>query len=324
MDDIAFDILANTLEMTMETPEGDGDSAEEKSKKGKKRKSEEVFEAPSDKKIKEEPQDEIELSGEPVFSSAPAPLSVLKAELKKKEVSKVKTSYKKSKSTTNDPVVKKLICSYCKKIFPSRPDFNTHMAVDHPDILSKHNTGSAKITKTRVEPVKKQEIKSMGRSVKITHIPSVKDKGATVIKIEKEDEAPVQEAEMIMKSIPKSTRIIFTPVAGVTAGNSSSKLTVKPKTINANLGKGVKITQIASKDTKVATSTIKSLKITPVSSKSVTITSTPPSPSSSNPAKKLLCSYCKSVFTTRPDFNQHIINDHPELSTKVKSFSFCL
>merc|ERR1719193_1446222 len=68
-------ILENSLEMTMETPEqelqlpsGPSDDAVD----------------PTEKKIKEEPQDEIQLSGEPVFSTTTAPLNILKAELKMK------------------------------------------------------------------------------------------------------------------------------------------------------------------------------------------------------------------------------------------------
>ena len=31
-------------------------------------------------------------------------------------------------------------CTYCKKVFPSRPDVNNHMVADHPDIIVHINT----------------------------------------------------------------------------------------------------------------------------------------------------------------------------------------
>jgi len=237
------------------------------------------------------------------------------------------------KRTKNEPnnVAKKLICSYCKQVFPSRPDFNDHMAADHPEILAKHNNPAANKNKVQVVPKKKGDVKSVSRSVKITHIPgSAAGKDVKTIKLEK---VPVKEEEIIMKSIPKSTRIIFTPVDGdgktpskpASSGPSSTMFTpnvgkgVKITQIGAGdvkvPGKGVKITQLGNKDVKV-TNISKSVKITPASSKSVTITATSET-STAHPVKKLLCTYCKSVFLSRPDFNKHIFDDHPEISTST-------
>jgi len=401
MDDIAFNILANTLEMTMETPEEEVNLPQEEEEapeveqkpsiekiiiNNKKRKSEDTLVDsldPALKKIKEEPQDEIELSGEPVFSSTPAPLSVLKAELKKKdEVKKTTQNNRKSKSREyNYPnVAKKLICSYCKQIFPSRPDFNDHMAADHPDILAKHSNNAAIVNRNKkvvsdskenveikstsnkvvvtdpkikseikptikkivesqksseikstskkmvVESKKSSEIKSISKSVKITHIPCPTKTDAVI----KKEKVEVKDEEIIMNSIPKSTRIIFTPVSGDGKPLLKPASPVTPKFSTPNIGKGVKITQIGANETKLVAG--KGVKITQVKSedekepklnKSVKITPATPSnvpvPTNSeslktNPVKKLLCTYCKGMFLSRPEFNKHILEDHPDIS----------
>jgi len=496
MDDIAFNILANTLEMTMETPADESNPTQETSSDepapNNKRKNdgclvsedltvkkikeepldENILESslemtmetpeqelqlpsgplddavdPTEQKIKEEPQDEIQLSGEPVFSTTPAPLTVLKAELKKKKEIKTEKDdskvgrkprvkeYKPRNKEYNYPnVAKKLICSYCKQIFPSRPEFNDHMAADHPDILSKHNSNNMN-TQTKVvennvnlkskvvsnsikskmviDSKKDSNVKSISRSVKITHVPGP-SKVETVVKTEKDvkqvikTEKDVKEEEIIMNSIPKSTRIIFTPVSADGSPLSKPVPIEKSKTISTpNVGRGVRITQIGSNDTKVITGKgvkitqlsgqeiketklHKSVKITPASgasaaspepsktnsskklltpaSSKIDITTTaspkqsktnaskklltpasskldstkiaspkhskkPLSPTSSksgiltpltessktNPTKKLLCTYCKKVFLTRPDFNKHILEDHPDISNSSTS-----
>jgi len=421
-------ILENSLEMTMETPEqelqlpsGPSDDAVD----------------PTEKKIKEEPQDEIQLSGEPVFSTTTAPLNILKAELKMKKDIKIEKDdskvgrkprvkeYKPRNKEYNYPnVAKKLICSYCKQIFPSRPEFNDHMAADHPDILSKHNSNNTNTqikvvenkvnfkskfvsntntnkAKTVIESKKDANIKSISRSVKITHVPGP-SKTETVVKTEKDlkqvikTEKDSKEEEIIMNSIPKSTRIIFTPVSADGSPLSKPVPVEKSKISTPGVGRGVRITQIGSNESKVITGKgvkitqlcdqeskdtklHKSVKITPASiastaspepskklpispsskiditttaspkqsktnplkklltpasskasskhskeqlsptsSKSATITPLPES-SKTNPTKKLLCTYCKRVFLTRPDFNKHILEDHPDISNSSTS-----
>jgi len=43
----------------------------------------------------------------------------------------------KNKRGKADPVVKKLICSHCKRIFPSRPNFNKHIEEVHLKLSKK-------------------------------------------------------------------------------------------------------------------------------------------------------------------------------------------
>ena len=43
----------------------------------------------------------------------------------------------KNKRGKTDPIVKKLICSHCKRIFPSRPDFNKHIEEVHLELSKK-------------------------------------------------------------------------------------------------------------------------------------------------------------------------------------------
>ena len=38
-----------------------------------------------------------------------------------------------------DPAVKKLICSHCKRILPTRPDFNKHIEEAHPELSKKRS-----------------------------------------------------------------------------------------------------------------------------------------------------------------------------------------
>jgi len=490
MDDIAFNILANTLEMTMETPEdesnltkevsNDEPSSDEPAPNNKRKNDdcsvsedlavkkikeepldENILENslemtmetpeqelqlpsglsddavdPTEKKIKEEPQDEIQLSGEPVFSTTPAPLTVLKAELKKKKDIKTEKDdskvgrkprvkeYKPRNKEYNYPnVAKKLICSYCKQIFPSRPEFNDHMAADHPDILSKHNSNNTNTQTKVVENLKSKfvsntntmkakkvidskkdsNVKSISRSVKITHVPGPSVKTEKDVKQVIKTEKDVKEEEIIMNSIPKSTRIIFTPVSADGSPLSKSVPVEKSKISTPSVGRGVRITQIGSNESKVITGKgvkitqlggldsketklHKSVKITPASAAStaspepsktktnsskklptspsskidITTTASPKqsktnpsnkllipasstasskhskkqlSPTSSksailtplsesskaNPTKKLLCTYCKRVFLTRPDFNKHILEDHPDISNSSTS-----
>ena len=68
-------ILENTLEMRIETREEEFQLPPEHT----------AVIDPAGKKIKEEPQNKIELFGEPVFPSTPAPLSGLKAENEKEK-----------------------------------------------------------------------------------------------------------------------------------------------------------------------------------------------------------------------------------------------
>ena len=62
----------------------------------------------SKKRKSDEPSDSFELKGSTLLSNVPAPPNALKAQTKE-------NGKEKNKRGRANPVVKKLICSYCKK-----------------------------------------------------------------------------------------------------------------------------------------------------------------------------------------------------------------
>jgi len=249
MDDIAFEVLANHLDVSV------------------------VNDPISVSTVKELVADE---------ESRSVPEVQAKANRKRQRVRKTKTEKgdpKKIKSEPKSQPVQKLICTYCKKMFPSRPDFNDHIAKDHPPQNTQRNpvneVSSKVIIKKEPSPdilVESQITKSLGKYVKITHIPG--DDGTKPKTFEQSD--PIA----LNKSLPKFTKIMFTPV-------QSSNLPYKmppgpPGPRGGPPGPPGPSTPL------------------------------PPGPpgSGSTVAKKLACSLCRSVFLSRPEFQAHMEDVH--------------
>jgi len=284
MDDIAFDILAKSLdgppvdddvkmEGENENPKtgasGNGDSkpvvkSNNKTKRGRKSLKENI----QSKKIR---TDEKKI--DPELKSQPPPL--------------------------------KLICTYCKQVFPSRPDFNLHIAQDHPPQAAAANKSSIKQVTVKKEPsqssspdimVGSQVTKALGKSIKITHIP--------VNGISK-PVAAQPDTLALTNALPKSTRIMFTPP--VTRKAQPVKMPPGPPG-PPGPGSSLNITKLPGPPGP------------PGPGSSLNITKLPGPPGPPGPvaiAKKLACSLCKNVFLSKPEFQEHMENAHLNKS-KIK------
>jgi len=390
MDDIAFDIIAKSLDViniekdevkmeVEETPSVSKDTLNFQSKKPVQPKAKRGRKS----KIKEDPED---------------PLKV--------EPKKIKIEYLTEKALpkvgTSQPVkAVKLVCTYCKKIFPSRTDFNVHIAKDHPSSTNqtksetgnKHsplnnssgkktagggiqaavtNFGNSKITikhenetgnvkdhpssntnQTKVVTSNKQSplnisslagkkhvggsqaavtkvgnskitikhetgpnndvliesqvTKSLGKSIKITHIPGTSSDSSSKQAVL---ESPVM---ALTSSLPKSTKIMFTPV------NTDDKVAKKPPGPPGprvsggppgpsksgppgppGPGKSLKMSVIPGPLGPPGPPGPSGLKA------SVLVPSGPPGPV----AKKFACTLCKNVFVTKLEFHEHMEEFH--------------
>jgi len=277
MDDIAFDILAKSLDVSSveedikadgENPKtGNGESkpvvAKPKAKRGRKPQKVSV----ESKKIKVEEKDV-----EPKPKSQPPPL--------------------------------KLICTYCKQMFPSRPDFNLHIAKDHPPQSTAANKSFTRQVTIKKEPsqpispdiiVESQVTKALGKSIKITHIPG--NGGSKLV-------ATQPDTLALTNALPKSTKIMFTPV------------TSKPPSVKMPPGPPGP----------------------PGPGSSLNITKLPGPPGPSGPPgppgppgpvtapKKLACSLCKNVFLSKPEFQEHMEAVHlnkSKINIKPATKSIC-
>jgi len=335
MDDIAFDILAKSLdvaaavektEVKMETEDTASLKTEDppisKSVKPKARRGRKS-------KIKEEPQEDP-----------------LKVETKKIKIEYVTDKAEDKVQTNNTPQpVKaiKLVCTYCKQIFPSRADFNVHIAKDHSQTQTSHagaagnkqvnkqpamNMGESKkqasVTKPAVvtkvgnskvtikqEASQSQNVavdsqvkKSLGKSIKITHIPGTASPSSSKPVIKDVDTIA------LTSSLPKSTKIMFTPVngnnqaikkppgppgprSGGPPGPSASGPPGPPGPPGP--GKTVKMTVLSG----------------PPGPPGPPIhTGTSPAPPGPAAPKKFACSLCKMVFVTKPEFQAHMEEVH--------------
>jgi len=279
MDDIAFDILAKSLDASsvvddiksesenpITVPTGNGGSkpvveAKSKAKRGRKSKKESV----ESKKIKVE---EKSVETEPKSQHPPL----------------------------------KLICTYCKQMFPSRPAFNLHIAKDHPPQSAAANKSSSiRVTskKELSQPnspdiiVESQVTKALGKSIKITHIPGIG--GSKPV-------ATQPDTLALTNALPKSTKIMFTPV---TSKAQSVKMPPGPPGPLAG---------------------------PPGPGSSLNITKLPGPPGPPEPpgpvtaAKKLACSLCKKVFLSKPEFQEHMEDVHlnkSKINMKPATKSFC-
>ena len=98
------------------------------------------------------------------------------------ELKKIKVEEKNVETKPkSQPPPLKLICTYCKQMFPSRPAFNLHIAKDHPPQSAAANKSFSRQVTGKKEPcqptspdiiVESQVTKALGKSIKITHIPA--------------------------------------------------------------------------------------------------------------------------------------------------------
>jgi len=342
MDDIAFDILAKSLdvaasvektEVKMETEDATtvttddppiNKSVKPKAKRGRK------------SKIKEEPQED--------------PLKVETKKIKIEYVKEDKAEHKVQSNNTPQPVKAiKLVCTYCKQIFPSRADFNVHIAKDHSQTQTTHagaavkkqvnkqpasinivgskkqptvnkpavvtKVGNSKVTikqepsKSQNDVVDSQVKKSLGKSIKITHIPG--NASPVSSKPANKDVDTIA----LTSSLPKSTKIMFTPVNGNNQVVKKPPGPPGPRSVGPpgpsasgppgppgppGPGKSVKMTVLSGPPGPPG----------------------PPIPPGTSPAppgpvapKKFACSLCKMVFVTKPEFQAHMEEVH--LKSKV-------
>jgi len=342
MDDIAFDILAKSLdvaaavektEVKMETDDTTTEATDDppinksvkpKAKRGRK------------SKIKEEPQED--------------PLKVETKKIKIEYVKEDKAEHKLQTNNTPQPVKAiKLVCTYCKQIFPSRADFNVHIAKDHsqtqtttagaavkkqvvnkqpatsiggnkkqatvikPTVVTK--VGNSKVTikqepsQSQNDVVDSQVKKSLGKSIKITHIPGTASPVSSKPVIKDVDTIA------LTSSLPKSTKIMFTPV------NGNNQVVKKPPGPPGPRSGGPPGPTVSGPPGPPGP---------PGPAKSVKMTVLPgppgppgpPIPTGSSPAppgpvapKKFACSLCKMVFVTKPEFQAHMEEVH--LKSKV-------
>ena len=163
LDDIAFDILSKSL------PVSDSDDKNETQVKATN-----VKETKQKPRRGRKPKTKPEVKVQPKVKLEPEDASV-------KNVKIVQNLKKPVLVTKTQEQPLKLICTYCKKIFPNRPAFNQHIAQDHKDVTNSHLSGSEDKTQ---QVVLKQEVKiektvessvtkALGKSIKITHIPLV-------------------------------------------------------------------------------------------------------------------------------------------------------
>ena len=343
MDDIAFDILAKSLdvaaaveqtEVKMETedpttvvaPDDPPINKPVKPKARRGRKS----------KIKEEPQED--------------PLKVESKKIKIEYVSD-KPEPKVQPKTPQPVKAVKLVCTYCKQIFPSRADFNVHIAKDHAQtqtihsgtagnkqvskqpvtssaVIKKQESGNKPAVVTKVgnskvtikqEPsqspkaaVESQVTKSLGKSIKITHIPGTASPSSSKPVIKDLDTIA------LTSSLPKSTKIMFTPVngnnqvakkppgppgprnGGPPGPNASGPPGPRPPPGPPGPGNSVKMTVMPGP---------------PGPPGPPAPAGTAPGPPGPAAPKKFACSLCKMVFVTKPEFQTHMEEVH--LNSKV-------
>jgi len=272
MDDIAFEVLANHLDVSV------------------------VNDVP----VVSDPiavSTVKELAADVESKTVPEVKPKAKKQRKPRKPKTEKEDPKKIKSEPKSQPVQKLICTYCKKMFPSRPDFNDHIAKDHPPQNSQTNPVSKLSSKVLIkkEPspdiiVESQVTKSLGKSIKITHIPG--DDGTKLKAFQQPD--PIA----LTKSLPKSTKIMFTSVP---SSNPPFKMPPGPPGPRGGPPgppgppSSLHITKLSGPPGPPGPSTL-----------------LPPGPpgSGSTVAKKLACSLCRKVFLSRPEFQEHMEDVH--------------
>lgn len=299
LDDIAFDILSKSLPVSGNDDKNvtQGKATNVKETKPKPRRG---------RKPKTKPEEKVQ----PKVKLEPGEASVTNVKI----VQNLKKPVPVTK-TQEQPL--KLICTYCKKIFPSRPAFNQHIAQDHKDVTNSHMSGSKDKTQ---QVVLKQEVKiekavetsvtkALGKSIKITHIPGNTPSPAA---------KPLNPMELT-KSLPTSTKIMFTPVEA--KKSQTSVMNIKVSTTPKPATHSSKVNMIPASKTLVSTPNRMPPgppgppppgppgPLTTPGGKKIPGPPGPPGPPLTQ-AKKLACSLCKSVFLTKAEFQKHMENDH--------------